>query len=254
MFATKDRLPQGAAPSPHPVTLAAPNGISSNLRQEPQTRPFVFNKLRTPLWAQKLQPAHFQSPTHSFINAKNITAVFPITSPLFVRSSAQARKLSSLFSCIPARSRRKWGCGRKPAPRERKSPVRGVFAVSKYTENLVRHLDWQYSLLSRFFAISPAVLRPTSRKPSVAATPDVGRGLHLQPAGKIGSNLNNLSKMNTYAKSAANSCRMRTSKIIALKVSYNEHLQKKGAGEVLLLPSQNGKFSRVWAPLGAHVD
>ena len=43
--------------------------------------------------------------------------------------------------------------------------------------------------------------------------------------------------MNTYAKCAANPCGMRTSKIIGLKASWNEHLQKKGGGEVLLLPS-----------------
>ena len=36
----------------------------------------------------------------------------------------------------------------------------------------------------------------------------------------------NLSKMNSYAKCAANPCRILTSKIIGLKVSWNEHLQK----------------------------
>jgi hypothetical protein len=38
----------------------------------------------------------------------------------------------------------------------------------------------------------------------------------------------NPNKMNTYAKCAANPCGMRTCKIIGLKVSYNEHLQKSG--------------------------
>jgi hypothetical protein len=47
----------------------------------------------------------------------------------------------------------------------------------------------------------------------------------------------NPSKMNTYAKCAANSCRMRTYKIIELKVSCNEHLRKMGLGGVLLSPN-----------------
>ncbi len=37
-------------------------------------------------------------------------------------------------------------------------------------------------------------------------------------------------KMDTYARRAANPCRMRTSKIIGLKASCNEHLQKRGEG------------------------
>jgi hypothetical protein len=43
--------------------------------------------------------------------------------------------------------------------------------------------------------------------------------------------------MNTYTKSAANPREMNTSKIIGLKVSCHEHLQKMGVGEVLLLPN-----------------
>src|SRR5580704_11234802 len=43
---------------------------------------------------------------------------------------------------------------------------------------------------------------------------------------------NNLSKMNTYAQCATKPCRMRTSKIIGLKVPCNEHLRKKwGEGD-----------------------
>jgi len=41
-----------------------------------------------------------------------------------------------------------------------------------------------------------------------------------------------LFRMNSYAKCAANPCRMRTYKIIELKVPYNEHLQKMGVREV----------------------
>jgi hypothetical protein len=56
--------------------------------------------------------------------------------------------------------------------------------------------------------------------------------------------------MNTYAKCAANPCGMRTSKIIGLKASCNEYLQKNGGrGGLLLLPSghprdANSKASR----------
>jgi len=42
--------------------------------------------------------------------------------------------------------------------------------------------------------------------------------------------------MNTYAKCAANPRGMRTSKIIGLKVSWNEHLQKTG-GESYCYPA-----------------
>ena len=51
---------------------------------------------------------------------------------------------------------------------------------------------------------------------------------------EIGSNL---SEMNTYAKCAANPCAMCTYKIIGLKVSCHEHLQKIGGGGRLLLPN-----------------
>jgi hypothetical protein len=47
----------------------------------------------------------------------------------------------------------------------------------------------------------------------------------------------NFSKMTTYAKRAANPCGMHTYKIIGLKASWNEHLQKMGGGEHILLPS-----------------
>jgi hypothetical protein len=57
---------------------------------------------------------------------------------------------------------------------------------------------------------------------------------HLQPAAKT---VSNLSKMNTCANGVANSRRIRTYKIIELKASCNEHLQKKGVGGVSLLPS-----------------
>jgi len=45
----------------------------------------------------------------------------------------------------------------------------------------------------------------------------------------------NLSKMNTYARRAANPCGIRTSKIIGLKASCNEHLQKNGGRGALIV-------------------
>jgi hypothetical protein len=47
----------------------------------------------------------------------------------------------------------------------------------------------------------------------------------------------NLNRMNTYAKCSANPCGMNTSKIMGLKASCNQHLQKKGGRGVLLLPN-----------------
>ncbi len=126
MFATRDRPPCGAAASSRPATLAAPARISSNLRQESQIRPCllavasplsvasllavarhpavssVFNRLRT-LWpTRNLQPTYFQSPTHSLQRERKLTHLFTITSPLFVRSSAQERKSTPLVSCACA--------------------------------------------------------------------------------------------------------------------------------------------------------
>jgi hypothetical protein len=56
----------------------------------------------------------------------------------------------------------------------------------------------------------------------------------------------NLSKMNTYAKCATKPCRMRTCKIIGLKVPCNEHLQKSGGEGGPIAP---GEFA--W-PLGGR--
>ena len=44
-----------------------------------------------------------------------------------------------------------------------------------------------------------------------------------------------LSRINTYAKCAANPCGMRAYKIIGPKVSWNEHLQKNGGGAGLIV-------------------
>ena len=49
----------------------------------------------------------------------------------------------------------------------------------------------------------------------------------------------NPSRINTYAKRAANPCRMRICKIIRLKVPWNEHLRKRGVGESYCYPAAN---------------
>src|ERR1700733_5269519 len=102
MFATKDRLPHGAATFPRPVTVAAPAGIISDLRQESQMPPFAFSSLRTLLPTQKLQGPHFHPLPHSLKNAQNITPAFPITSPLFIRSCARVQISTPLFSIAHA--------------------------------------------------------------------------------------------------------------------------------------------------------
>jgi hypothetical protein len=76
MFTPKDRPLRDAAASSRTVTLAAPTHISSNLRQESQISPLVSDRLRT-LWpAQNLQPAYFQSPTHSLQQERKLTPHF----------------------------------------------------------------------------------------------------------------------------------------------------------------------------------
>jgi hypothetical protein len=58
-------------------------------------------------------------------------------------------------------------------------------------------------------------------------------GFYLQPAHSRPRP--NLSRMNTYIKCAANPCGMRTYKIIGLKASCNEHLQKtRGRGSLIV--------------------
>jgi hypothetical protein len=85
MFAGKDCLLQYAAVSHQPATFATPTRISSNLtrRQDPQTGPFVFSKLRALLPVQKFQTPCYQPFAHSLENAKTITPAFPLTSAFF---------------------------------------------------------------------------------------------------------------------------------------------------------------------------
>ena len=102
MFTVKDRLPQDAVVSSRPVTIATPARISTNPRQESQTRPFIFNRLRTLLRAQKLQIPHFHSLPHSLQQEQSVTRAFPITPALFVPSWASVGVSTPLLSCACA--------------------------------------------------------------------------------------------------------------------------------------------------------
>jgi hypothetical protein len=140
MLVNKERLLQASDPVRCPASSSAPAHTSPKFHQERGNASFVLNSLRTLFPARNLQPSHSHKLAHSFTHNKNVTAAFTITSPLFLRSFAQERKLTHLFSCIPALFREKWGCGRKPGPQERKSPVRGAFAVDKCAQNSDRLL------------------------------------------------------------------------------------------------------------------
>jgi len=122
------------------AAVCAPAHTSPSFHQEHKNPPFVLNTLRTLFPARKLQPSHSHKLAQSFIHNKNVTTAFTITSPLFLRSFVQERKSTPLLSGACALFREKWGCGRKPGPREPKSPMRGAFAVSKCTQNSGRLL------------------------------------------------------------------------------------------------------------------
>jgi len=113
MFAAKDRPPQNAAVSSRPVTFAAAARIGGNLRQESQTRPCVFSRLRTLFSAQVLQAPYFHLLPHSLPQERKVTPAFPARSRLFLRSSAQERKLTPLLSGACARFREKCMGGAK---------------------------------------------------------------------------------------------------------------------------------------------
>jgi hypothetical protein len=102
MFTATDRPRQDAAASSSPSTLVGPAGISSKSRQASENCLFLFSVLRALLPAPKRQAPCFHLLPHSFKLLQNVTPIFPITSTLFVRSFAQERRSTPLFSCIPA--------------------------------------------------------------------------------------------------------------------------------------------------------
>src|SRR5271154_2867323 len=98
MFAAKDCRQQNDAVARVSVNLTAPARITSSLRQESQTPPFVFSKLRTLLLAQKFQRPYFHSLPHSLKNERNITPAFTIAPALFLRSCASEPRTTPVFS------------------------------------------------------------------------------------------------------------------------------------------------------------
>ena len=82
--------------------------------------------------------------------------------------------------------------------------------------------------------LTSAMLRGHNSRftPSSGASPaqalPKARPISRPPAPNHSKTGSNLRRINTYAKCAANPCGMNTSKIIGLKVSCNQHLQKNG--------------------------
>jgi hypothetical protein len=197
MFAAKDRPPQDAAESSRPVTVAAPARINRNLCQESQMSPFFFSRLRALLPAQNFQHPYFQSFPHSLQYGQNITPVFPITPALFVRSCACVKVSTLLFSFACALFGKTTGEGA------------GVIFPTLRGCGLY--------------------LEPTEKTGvGCACSPRQKRsGLYLQPTRETG---NNLSRMNTYAKSAVNPRGIRTSKSLDLKSRTMNTYKKRGEG------------------------
>jgi hypothetical protein len=190
MFVSKEHLPQSSDPVRHPAPSSAPAHTSPRFDQERENASFILNTLRTLFLAPKLQPSHSQTVAHSFTHDRSLTPALPTTCKLSPRSSAKERKLTLFLSCIPARFCRNGGYG---ANKERKSP----------------------GPCRRF----RAEVRSGAKVPGVAAHVRKRLGCTCSPREKLRENP---SRMNTYAKCAANPNGMRTYKIIGLKASCNE--------------------------------
>src|SRR5579862_2097474 len=132
MFVAENRPAQDTALTCRPPNSSVDPRSSTNICNTRRNALFIFSTLRTLFSAPNPQASHLHRVAHSFTSAKNITLAFPFTSALFLHSFAQERKSTPLLSCACARFCRNGGWGRKPTLRERKSPVRGAFAVSKY--------------------------------------------------------------------------------------------------------------------------
>src|SRR5579862_3086867 len=148
MFVGKEHPLQSSCPGRHPAPSSAPAHTSPRFDQERENASFILSNLHALFLAQKPQPSHSQKLAHSFTHAENLTPAFPTISALSLRSSAGVRKSSPVFSCAPAlfvKSTREGVGAKAHTPRfpayagafepksasERKSPVRGAFAVSK---------------------------------------------------------------------------------------------------------------------------
>jgi hypothetical protein len=208
MLAAKDRSQQGPAPARRPVGSPQTLRPSTNFGDIRKNAPFIFSTLRTLFLARKPQTSRLHPVAHSFASAKNITPAFPFTSALFLCSFAQERKSTPLLSFACARL-----CGYAGVCAEPKRNTAAQVGLSEPDSAVGRGFP--------FYADRPSGLARQARIN--------GSGLVAPHA--IGN------RMNTYTKCSANPRGMRTFKIIGLKLSCNEHLQKNGGGEVLLLPS-----------------
>lgn len=110
MFATRGHLPHQG------VSLRRSSSDEAAARSLPTSShtlrigPSVFNNLRTLFSARNLQPSRSQALAHSSAQGKKVTLAFPITSTLFLRSFAQERKSTPLFSAACTRFCRNGGC------------------------------------------------------------------------------------------------------------------------------------------------
>jgi hypothetical protein len=141
MFAAKDRPPQDAASPSHPGTFASParflptsdcSSLNCGCPQAPRRR--RVSSLRTLLPAQNFQPTQFQSLPHSLQQEKNTTPAFPVTSELFLRSFAQERKSTPLFSCACAQFRRYVGGSERNSEIQAKVTTRRGVAIPSAAE------------------------------------------------------------------------------------------------------------------------
>ncbi len=100
----KTRLaPAAYSPLPPSAPVKKPPLLATSVRKTAEMPP-LFSAACALLcrqW-QNLQHPYSQPLPHSLKNEQNITPMFPVISPLLVRSCAQERKLTTLFSCIPA--------------------------------------------------------------------------------------------------------------------------------------------------------
>jgi hypothetical protein len=218
MFADKDQPAQDAALTCRPADSSEAPRSSTNSGKTRKNAPFIFSSLRALFPAPQPQTPPLHPLAHSFTHNKNLTLVFPFTSALFLRSFAEERKLTSLLSCACARFGEYRGWQRNPSEthQPKHAPSEPQSAADRKP---LAYASW------------PRGVEPQARMKR-------GCGLYLQPAqittwavlAARKETGRNPSRMNTYAKCAANPRGMRTSKIIELKASCNEHLQKNGGG------------------------
>ena len=129
--------------------------------------------------------------------------------------------------------RRATAVAASPRPLSRPNPrVRAVLAARANHDTAPAHSEAAHTETKYTEAALTGAKYP---KAEIAAEPEPNGLGAPPPVPRPYRKELNLSKMNTYAKCAANPCGMRTSKIIGLKVSWNEHLQKNGGREELIV-------------------